>query len=649
MVGYTRRTFEGIRQIRADTAMAGVHVCLGLSNCSDGLPRRAAINRAYLRVAMEYGADAAIVDVQRISGKDLVDGHLLRLIRQVVEGDPVEALNLLVDYAQGHPHAPARAQPAPLHDGFSAALADVQQPVYVLETVPNETSIDQILEMAAAARDTPFTLSITDTPGGNRAPGPDPLALEVGRIMERQPIVNLSCKSDDRNGLIQRALGLYHQGLRHFFAVTGDYPNGGRACFDLDAVTLLMTLDGLRRGLDYPDLQPRGGTALDGLRLGAAVTPFKYLEADLWGQYLKLWKKHRAGADYIITQLGFDVKKFHELKLYAQQANMAQVPLIGMVYFLTPQVLKILNRVHVAGVVIPEDLKKKYQGKLLPKKEREALRRLGFVELAAQQHGFAVRRAALLADILVRGLGYRGIDLGGVTSVDDALEIVETVGQLQNRPWRENWEEYRQGRGTQDMQLAPEDGFYLFPDGEDGLLADGPLQRADRRAYATADRKMERLHGLFFEKDKGLNGLLAWAVSGPEKGRKQRLMERLEHALKSGSLGCEMCGDCRIAALQYQCPEPTQGCAKRLLNGPCGGADVNGMCEVDSERRCYWGKVLEVALRNGHLGELSDLQPPKDPQLQHTSSWRNQVWELQPQPLDLGPFALQPPGVEEGR
>lgn len=100
MVGYTRRTFEGIRSIRSDPAMAGAHICIGLSNCSDGLPRRLAINRAYLRVAMEYGLDAAILDVTKVTGKDLVDGEILKLVRRVVTSESGDTLSILVDFVQ---------------------------------------------------------------------------------------------------------------------------------------------------------------------------------------------------------------------------------------------------------------------------------------------------------------------------------------------------------------------------------------------------------------------------------------------------------------------------------------------------------------------------------------------------------------------
>lgn len=636
VVGYTRRTFEGIRAIRGDAVMAGVHVCLGLSNCSDGLPRRLAINRAYLRLAMEYGVDAAICDAVQMREDDKVDGKILALIRRIVEDQEADALTLLVDFAQGHARTQAPAKREPLPDLFGQALADPSGPPhYMLEMAPADDGVDLIMELAEQARNTPFTFSITDTPGGHRVPGPDTIGLEVGRILNRQPVVNLSCKSADRVGLAQRAMGMYRQGLRHVFAVTGDYSFEGRANFDLDAVTLLLMLQTLRRGLDFPSLLPRSGGALEGLTAGAAVSPFKYQEPDLWGQYLKMWKKRQAGAAYFITQLGYDPKKFQELQLYNRRSGM-NAPLIGTVYFLTPQFLKVLNRVHVAGVVVPEDLKKKYQGRLLPKKERSRVQKLGFGDLAEYQRSFSIRRAALLADLLVRGFGYRGIDLAGFTQLDDALEVLATIRELEQRPWRETLEEFSAGDEQGPMNLAPEKAFYLFPEGEDGLLEDGPIQRASRHGYQEPSGGMDLVHKLLFRKGQGLYPLLEGLVSGPADSLRVRLMTQAEQVVKTATLGCEMCGDCRIADLFYRCPEPTEGCAKHQLNGPCGGADLNGNCEVHPERRCYWNGVIETALRAGRFEELYPLQFPKDPSLLHTSSWRNEVLGLRAEALDLG-------------
>ncbi len=70
--GYTYRTFETIRKIKGDPEMKGVHCCLGISNCAHDLPgRKVGVCRAYLAKAIEYGLDAAIVNVAHEYGADL--------------------------------------------------------------------------------------------------------------------------------------------------------------------------------------------------------------------------------------------------------------------------------------------------------------------------------------------------------------------------------------------------------------------------------------------------------------------------------------------------------------------------------------------------------------------------------------------------
>jgi len=79
--GYTYRTFETIRKISGDPAMKGVHCSLGVSNCARDLPaRKIGICRAYVQKAMEYGLDAAIVNVRHHFGEKPADPELLRLV-----------------------------------------------------------------------------------------------------------------------------------------------------------------------------------------------------------------------------------------------------------------------------------------------------------------------------------------------------------------------------------------------------------------------------------------------------------------------------------------------------------------------------------------------------------------------------------------
>ncbi len=72
---------------------------------------------------------------------------------------------------------------------------------------------------------------------------------------------------------------------------------------------------------------------------------------------------------------------------------------------------------------------------------------------------------------------------------------------------------------------------------------------------------------------------------------------------------CLGCGECMLAQFGGICP--VTRCAKRLLNGPCGGS-LESQCEVDPERPCAW-QLIYIRLKNiGQLDRLEDIIPPKD-------------------------------------
>jgi len=86
--GYTYRTFETIKKIKSDPKMKGVHCSLGVSNCARDLPgRRIGVCRAYAAVAMEYGLDAAIVNVAHHYGQVEPASELLELVNAYAKMD----------------------------------------------------------------------------------------------------------------------------------------------------------------------------------------------------------------------------------------------------------------------------------------------------------------------------------------------------------------------------------------------------------------------------------------------------------------------------------------------------------------------------------------------------------------------------------
>ena len=79
--GYTYRAFETIKKIKNDPQTKDVHFSLGVSNCARDLPgRKVGICRAYIAKAMEYGLDAAIVNVAHHFGQVEADPELLELV-----------------------------------------------------------------------------------------------------------------------------------------------------------------------------------------------------------------------------------------------------------------------------------------------------------------------------------------------------------------------------------------------------------------------------------------------------------------------------------------------------------------------------------------------------------------------------------------
>jgi ferredoxin len=72
---------------------------------------------------------------------------------------------------------------------------------------------------------------------------------------------------------------------------------------------------------------------------------------------------------------------------------------------------------------------------------------------------------------------------------------------------------------------------------------------------------------------------------------------------------CAACGNCRLGEFAGICP--FSRCAKRLLNGPCGGSQ-DGRCEVRPELECGWQLIYDRASALGMLGKLEAIAEPHD-------------------------------------
>jgi ferredoxin len=72
---------------------------------------------------------------------------------------------------------------------------------------------------------------------------------------------------------------------------------------------------------------------------------------------------------------------------------------------------------------------------------------------------------------------------------------------------------------------------------------------------------------------------------------------------------CHGCGECILSYTGGICP--VTRCAKRLLNGPCGGSK-NGRCEINPEVECAWQLIIDRLSNLGRLDDYERIIPPKD-------------------------------------
>lgn len=478
------------------------------------------------------------------------------------------------------------------------------------ELVPGRASRGRAYEkILAFAKDTAHdgricALSITDNAGGHPALSPGVLGQEI-RDLGMEAVIHFSCKDQNRNQIESRLFELDRYCLTNLLVVTGDYPRYGfegqsKPVFDLDSVHVLGLIADMNRGYFLDPRAPGGGLRLPPTNFfaGCVVSPFKRLEAELRPQYAKLERKIAAGAGFVITQIGFDVRKYDEVRRYFHYRG-HQVPLLGTVFIPNVGLARALNQGVVPGCILPDAL--------LAKIEAEA----GGSDLG---HGARLERGARLVAVL-KGLGYEGIHLSGVDlRYSDVAHVLDRAREIGD-DWQDLVPEF----------LFPEewDSWYFEKDRSSGLnsLRPAELGKAHLRYGVAFGFAVDRMvHRLAFEHGAPLYRPMAKLARGLHKSVLEGAFTTLEYWMKGVLFDCQRCGDCTLDEMGFLCPQ--SGCAKCLLNGPCGGSR-DGWCEVwPGKRRCLYVLSYErLRAIGGDKALYGPPIPPRDWSLYRESSW----------------------------
>ncbi len=431
--------------------------------------------------------------------------------------------------------------------------------------------------------------SVTSYAGGSM--GHDPIRVGTAvRARGMTPNIHVTCVGRDRADLQHALEDLNALGIENVFAISGDYPAGRDTAdpvlYALDSVQLIEMISELRAaGMSF--------------FTSCAVSPFKYTEADCAYQYLKLEKKINAGADYAITQLGFDSRKFRELKRYMDERGL-KTPIFGNVYVLPVKAAEKFSKAEPPGCwVSPELLERVRQ------------------EAKANDKGMAARleRAARMVAVL-RGLGYAGAYIGGDHNADRVRWIIKRSEAI-----APHWQEFEE-----EISYSPKGGFFFF---------EAPPHPPKPMGFVP--KTLDALAKLFPVKHEQtplrrfLTQTMRWIDKRPALAH---TLEKLELSIKKPMFGCKACGNCVLGEMEYVCP---MTCPKSMRNGPCGGT-YNGMCEVIPDQPCIWVKVYETAQAGNRIDELRTYIPPRNRALQGTSSFINLFLERDNRPGNAQPL-----------
>ncbi len=72
---------------------------------------------------------------------------------------------------------------------------------------------------------------------------------------------------------------------------------------------------------------------------------------------------------------------------------------------------------------------------------------------------------------------------------------------------------------------------------------------------------------------------------------------------------CQACGQCILASTGGICP--ISRCAKRIMNGPCGGS-TKGKCEISKDLDCAWQLIIDRLKALGRLEDYEKIYSIKD-------------------------------------
>ena len=186
-------------------------------------------------------------------------------------------------------------------------------------------------------------------------------SIGAGAILVQEglePVIQMVCRDRNRLAMQSDLLGAYALGIRNLLCLTGDHQTFGnhptaKNVFDIDSTQMVQMVTTMRDqrvfqcGEEMKGQEPR-------FFVGAAASPFAH---PLDFRPYRLQKKVKAGANFIQTQLVYDIGAFQKFMEKVRELGVHRETYIlaGVGPLKSPAMAKYMKE-NVPGILIPDEL-----------------------------------------------------------------------------------------------------------------------------------------------------------------------------------------------------------------------------------------------------------------------------------------------------
>jgi methylenetetrahydrofolate reductase (NADPH) len=298
---------------------------------------------------------------------------------------------------------------------------------------PQSADAEVIRKKAALLRGNCDAVNITD----NQTAIVRMSSIGAGALVVQEglePVIQMTCRDRNRLAIQSDLLGAYALGMRNLLCLSGDHQTFGnhpdaKNVFDMDSIQLLQVVTGMRDkrifqcGEEFKGMEPR-------FFVGAAAAPFA---GPVEFRPYRLAKKVKAGANFIQTQLVYDVEAFkvfmakvRELGLHEQVHILA-----GVGPLKTPAMARYMKN-EVPGILVPNAIIEQMEAAGAPwtRKSKDELTKEDKTARAAAYKQTGIQICIDLIQQLRAIEGVAGVHIMAIEWEEAVKPIVEGAGLL---------------------------------------------------------------------------------------------------------------------------------------------------------------------------------------------------------------------------